>query len=106
MGLRAADILVQKLCGLGIAASWRKPADLQDANASVQRDCDYVAELDFATGRVDACAVDAHMAGRSKRRGRRARPHDPSVPQPTIDTLTIRRQTAAPQRRSLAFASS
>src|SRR5204863_9389540 len=69
--------------------------DPPDANPAIERRGHDVADLQCMSGLSDAIAIDAHPApGHEARRGG-PRLHDPRVPQPFVDTLSIHAKTSA-----------
>jgi len=72
-------ILVQRTSGIRRSASVAKIQNLQHANA-VERDRDNVANANRLAGRIDARAVDAHLARGGERSRRGPRAHHARVP--------------------------
>ena len=86
---RGAERLAEPARFIGRTPPLGKIQHLEDVNGAVQRHGHHVAGAYWPAGRINPLAIDTHMSRCGKRSCGRARTHDPRVPQPFVDALTI-----------------
>ncbi len=69
-----------------------KSYDFEDANRTIERNGNHIAEPHGVARMIDAPAIDANVASGGKRRSIRPRAHYARVPKPFVDALAIQAQ--------------
>jgi hypothetical protein len=87
---RRGEILIKNGRLRGISPPLGKTGNLEDPDTAIERDREDVGCTHRLARHINPLAIEPDMTLRGQRGGGSPGPHDPCVPQPFVDTLTVR----------------